>query len=428
MDTLYTPYIQTLYTNAQYTNKSYTINIIDTVDSLNINFNKIHNEKIKEIYDIIDIEISIESDSLEITEKNKKLVTYIFSNKKNNNQKNVNYSIKLLQDIKEYINIEQTINKLNIKQESLKREYGNINTSDKISTSDKINTSDKIIIETPTINSCDMRGWKLESKFESKFDLKNLSSVNLDSVNMNVNDYSFCSSSDLNNYESNYKSIKDKSCYLLYINYYNISIVLENDLYDIIDLLDNFKEFTLIESGKIHFKEFLHKRVFSSMLEFKTTYNSLKSSLPQSDDFMMQYNIENYIKNTFEITDKLNDRQKASDFYNSIKKECGFTFDSRQFSQILLKLGLKKKRYGDGIYYYGLKEKSTETNTSTNDIFNESFKIDLFKGLPNEYSLLKETDTNVLISDKISDRKQKIEPLDKILTQTTSSKFNTKCG
>lgn len=407
------PYTQL---NTLNTNKNFNLNIIYTIDSLNINFNKIHNNKIKEIYEMIDIEILIDSDSLEITEKNKKLITDIFSNKKNTND-STNNSIKLLQDIKEYIKLQETINELIIKQQSLKREYKNVITYNTINSSDRINTSS--CSDLPTINLCDMRGYKKsESKFESN---SNLGSINMN-VNMNVNDYSFCSSSDLNNYESNYKSIKEKSCYLLYINYYNISIVLENDLYNIMNLLDNFNEFTLIECGEqIHFKEFLHKRVFTCMSEFQTTYDSLKSSLPKSNDLMLQYKIENYIKSKFKITDDLNDKQRAFDFYNNVKKECGFTLDSRQFSQILFKLGLKKKRYGDGIYYYGLKQKSTETNTNVD--FNKSFKIDLFKGLPKEYPLLKETDTNLLITDKISDREKKIEPLDKILIKATSSKF-----
>ena len=418
----------------------FDLNIIDTIDSLHINFNKKFNDKIKEIYNIIDIEVLIYTDDLILTKSNKKLIEDVFSE-----QKITNDTTKLLQDIKDYIKQQETINELILKQNDLKLEYKSKNKVFFFKSNDDIHLFDKGI----NIN-CDNKYITELEKYtkEKEFDIKG---NDIGTNNMSVNDYSFCSSDNLNNYETNYKLVKDTdSCYLLYINYYNIAIVLENESYDINDLLDNFNEFTLIEcGGKIHFKEFLHKRTFNNISEFKTTYDSLKSSLPKNDDSMaMKYKIENYIKRTFRITNDPIDRQKAFDFYNRLKKVCEFTFDSRQFSQILLELGLKKKRYGDGIYYYGLKEKNpvnltetslgklaiseseydnlqleyNKTDSELNVKFNESFKKELFKGLLKDSSLLNESDANSLINESLKARNLKIEPLDKILTPSTKTK------
>jgi len=89
-------------------------------------------------------------------------------------------------------------------------------------------------------------------------------------------------------------------------------------------------------------------------------------------------NITDYINNTFTITENTEDRLKSSDlcvmvenYMMSFKNEFskGDSSLKNKLSKYLLELGLKKKRYSDGFYYYGLKKnKQTYDNEKLSDI------------------------------------------------------------
>lgn len=400
--------------------KKFNLNIVDTIDSLFINYNLHNNEKIKEIYNIIDIDCLIYEKDLSVGDKDIQKIKGVFENKKDNiSQEN------LYEDIKNYLEIDSKIEELKEKQLSIKKNY-NCDFDNKKLSSVIINDFDCYseslkMIKRPVSQNLGMgfkwnNGENLEESKKYKVD-----GFFKEDDYMKYGDYSLCSSSSILN-ETNYKLFKDIkikkcNCYLIYINYYNTSIILKNEDYDINNLIENYTDFILIENCEEEklekLGEFLHKRNFNSIQDFKSVYNSLKNNLPKdTEDSVMEFKVKNYIYSKYKITTDVCDRQKASEFYNKVKKDIQFTFDSRQFSQILLNLGLQKKRYQDGIYYYGLKLINIENEfehtgtTHTKDL--------LFNGLPDEYPKLSLKETNKLIKYKMSEREVRIAPSENI--------------
>jgi hypothetical protein len=389
------------------------LNIVDTIDSLFINYNLHNNEKIKEIYNIIDIDCLIYEKDLSVDDKCIKKIQDIFEN----NKENVSQE-SLYEDIKNYLEIDSKIEELQKTQSLIKKNYNNKdnkNLSSVIINDFDCYSESLKMIERPVSQNLGM-GFKWNNcvnKEESKKFIVDGFPKNDDY--MKFGDYSLCSSNSILN-DTNYKLFKDLkikkcNCYLIYINYYNTSIILKNEDYDITNLIKNYSDFILIEhceQEKLEkLTEFLHKRTFNSIEDFKNVYNSLKSNLPrETTDSVMEFKVKNYIYSKYKITTDVCDRQKASEFYNKVKKDIQFTFDSRQFSQILLNLGLQKKRYQDGIYYYGLKminiEKLSPVNRHSKEL--------LFNGLPDEYPKLSLKETNNLIKEKITEREIKITP------------------
>lgn len=106
--------------------------------------------------------------------------------------------------------------------------------------------------------------------------------------------------------------------------------------------------------------------------------------------------VNNFITKNFTITINQNERMKANELFNQIENEAnliGFKFENKSFrnklSKYLLDLGLKKKRYSDGFYYFGLRSKFLD-NIKYNAILRDK---DFIKNLENE----RENDRKVMI-------------------------------
>ena len=123
-------------------------------------------------------------------------------------------------------------------------------------------------------------------------------------------------------------------CYILFVC--NRCVVLENEKYNINELIETFTDIKLIDNCiSTPFKEILHKKVFTSLSECKSMYNKLKSTLridPLQENLVKYYINLNYI-----ITEEVNDKIKYIKLYNLCKNTMKTTLDSIEFSNILIK-------------------------------------------------------------------------------------------
>lgn len=391
-----------------------TINIIDTLECIYINFKEEHNDKITEIFELIDIETLVRPNLLKVSHSETNLIKEKFGTEFDT----IDYEV-LIKDIKLYLENNKTILDMQSTQDSIEMQYTSnnsikqqpdllrgINFSKPMSTKstpvkelselsdDSTKKFEKLEIEKDVLESMKFKGHKYGPlKHQEKMDWDK-------SIFMKAGDYRFCSLDTLD-LESNLvgsNKIVEKNCYILYTC--NKCIVLENESYDIMSLLDNFTDIKLIDRVDFtQFKEILHNRSFNSFDECETMYKTLKSTVPkESINILVENKVKSYINFRYIITDKINDRIKALELYNLCKKQ--ITVDPKQFSKILLKLNLKKKRYQDGVYYYGLKP------IDSNIKFNE-LRENLFEGLlPERLDPIKKDEHQQLLQDKLDERKK----------------------
>lgn len=338
---------------------SYTINVIDTLESFYINFKEEHNEKIKEIFELIDMDTLIRPKLLNISHTERNLIKETFGTEFNT----VEYK-DLVNDISDYLEFNKKITEIQNKQTLIEQRYNLIEQKDPIMT----NYSTLVDKQFSTVS-------EVQSKVKGGVTTCFEGFSQSDSF-MKAGDYRLCSVDilELNNQECalvNNRETFEKRYYILYAC--NKCVVLENENYDLNDLLENFTDIKMIDNCvKTPFKEILHKRTFNSFSECQSMYETLKSTLPKETiDTVIENKITNYINWNYQITEDVKDKIKVLELYNLCKQECHCAIDSRQFSKILLKLNLKKKRYQDGIYYYGLNKYNDQTNMK--DIKNKLF-------------------------------------------------------
>ena len=112
-------------------------------------------------------------------------------------------------------------------------------------------------------------------------------------------------------------------------------------------------------------------RVHDSEKEFQKRISTIKTLYEQSECDMKdktEYEyVESFLKDRYKINDRIDDKIKASEILKIVEEHLetnmsGFVRGKLSFrnklSKYLLDLGLKKKRFGDGFYYYGLKLKN----------------------------------------------------------------------
>lgn len=88
------------------------------------------------------------------------------------------------------------------------------------------------------------------------------------------------------------------------------------------------------------------------------------STIKNNSDLELEKQIQNYIEFNYVITKELNDKIPAKkikdDLANTLKLPASqFVSFRNKLGPILISLGLQKKRYKEGIFYYGLKKKDS---------------------------------------------------------------------
>lgn len=170
---------------------------------------------------------------------------------------------------------------------------------------------------------------------------------------------------------------------VLYNYIFGQTIVLIEPHKDELDVMMNnceygFIELFTIQSSNQDILEHINKKYANKSFESIEELNDLLVTTNETIEFMEQHskstttleneekNIKDYFIKTYIIDTDLNNRMKASVLYDMIVKEPSLnkfieqsklTSFKNRLSKYLKELGLQKKRYNDGYYYYGIRFK-----------------------------------------------------------------------
>ena len=160
--------------------------------------------------------------------------------------------------------------------------------------------------------------------------------------------------------------IKNNVLYLKSVN----RVVVMSDSFDYSKLTFN----DIIYIGQIQncFINTYHKQLYTDVDSFKKLYTQLQSQKCNMTEIKNVFEIlKQYILGEYNITDKQEHKIKSSILYNQFINELKKTMKDemltiQSFSNELINMGLKRKRYSDGFYYYGLiSKKSIDTSIDT---------------------------------------------------------------
>ena len=170
---------------------------------------------------------------------------------------------------------------------------------------------------------------------------------------------------DINEKEDVYQNKYNKI--LVYNDNSYISFIIDNpDKYDLQLLESNicgYKKYFEIENNEIDSNinitliSLFHEKYFDDEKSLIDKINSFKE-LFNIDDTLKR-DVKTFISCNYNITDDINDKMKASELFNEIYKFLKIEEKiniRNKLTNFLLDIGLKKKRYNDGIYYYGLRK------------------------------------------------------------------------
>ncbi len=170
---------------------------------------------------------------------------------------------------------------------------------------------------------------------------------------------------------------------VLYNYIFGQTIVLIDPHKDELDVMMNnceygFIELFTIQSSNQDILEHINKKYANKSFESIEELNDLLVTTNETIEFMEQHskstttleneekNIKDYFIKTYIIDTDLNHRMKASVLYDMIVEEPSLnkfieqsklTSFKNRLSKYLKELGLQKKRYNDGYYYYGIRFK-----------------------------------------------------------------------
>ena len=199
-------------------------------------------------------------------------------------------------------------------------------------------------------------------------------------------------------------------CAILYCHSQYTGFVVEKDnTAHIVYLTNNFKDFELIKIyEKLTQKEvddirtYFHKRDFESkelinnkITSFETLFD-INSEKPVDST---SFEIECFIKDHYKIDNDPKNLMKASTILQAVIYELQFINKDKlklgkELSNILLKMGLKKKRMADGIYYYGIVPKPNiflSSDENTEEMFKKTVEEHKLEPVSN---ILKSLKTN----------------------------------
>jgi len=111
-----------------------------------------------------------------------------------------------------------------------------------------------------------------------------------------------------------------------------------------------------------------HKKYFTGYEEFSEDFAKFEQALNNPDNYNHpDYDtLKQFVKDNYEFSDELDKKYKFTSLYCEIESLMKFKSEYSKFvktvlPQILKELGLQKKRYSDGMYWYGLVLKKRET-------------------------------------------------------------------
>lgn len=179
--------------------------------------------------------------------------------------------------------------------------------------------------------------------------------------------------------QANYSSLdsSDMLINLLYINSMNVCVVFKHVSSVIKEVCANVPDFELIDSIPIStvsssvnesLISLFHKKCFSDKKTIKDKIETFKSlygiGLTHFENDLTLFANKNekdyvvsYMNSMYDLSKDINHRIRASELYNILGK---FVDNKKRIAGFLVEMGLTKKRFSDGYYYFGVKEKYTE--------------------------------------------------------------------
>lgn len=183
-----------------------------------------------------------------------------------------------------------------------------------------------------------------------------------------------------------------ESTHILFNTIYNLSIVVDgvnfrNCSRGLHGFLKLFTEFELVAenvSSHENLKSLFHRRTYETVSDVKTKYEAfqclygcpkVKESDPNSDCILISSERDRVAKllaDNYDISDSIDDRIKASELYIEIAHmiyPMNFNFTNggvstfkKRISGYLVENTLKKKRFSDAYYFYGIRRKVKESS------------------------------------------------------------------
>lgn len=166
------------------------------------------------------------------------------------------------------------------------------------------------------------------------------------------------------------------------------TIVLTNPSSEMLYVMDNhieygfvklFNVFKINEDIENFINNAFNKIQFNTIEEINTKlikmshYIEFSNKLTNSNNETIteETQVKKYIKNNYDIDNDINNKMKASTLHDNIINSKQINIESSKIngfktrlSKYLKDLGLEKKRYNDGYYYYGIQLKPQQTNKS----------------------------------------------------------------
>jgi hypothetical protein len=161
------------------------------------------------------------------------------------------------------------------------------------------------------------------------------------------------------------------------------TIVVENPDKDTLYVIRNHNEYGFIQLFTLcinknntmlntFIKKEYHQHIFNNIEELNNCLNTTSGFIDYNNlhinknvlKINEETEVKQYITNNFNLTDNIEDKMKASELYDLILASPAINIDKdkisgfrNRLSKYLIDLGLKKKRYNDGYYYYGIVDK-----------------------------------------------------------------------
>lgn len=189
-------------------------------------------------------------------------------------------------------------------------------------------------------------------------------------------------------------SIVTESIFVVYNTLYNIALVIKDVKEFFEQVCHDFSEFHIMAHLPLttpeydiyeEAKSFFHQKIFDEEEElekkvtaFKSLYN-ITSNIHSTQTWNEKEAVQNILKNMYEINSDPKERKKAVDLYRHISslipgidRTESETSLHKRLAIYFMEAGLTRKRFTDGIYYYGIRnKKQQDINTSIEEMLKQ---------------------------------------------------------
>jgi hypothetical protein len=363
--------------------------------------------------------------SLDIEETEYQIPEYITKNELSNIlYKNINYEYKdeylnkYLPQLLNYLLSKKTLNKCekNIFNSMVKEEIIDISDNNLLEELG-VNMPDNIILKdnnkknkwSPLISIKDTDG-----NFDVlSYNKSGIININIDNNNDNNKMYlaynsdynclypSFGDSCELIDKQERENLREENLIFVLFNPIYLQSIVVENPNKDTLYVINNHNEYGFIPLFRLcinknntelisFIKNEYHQHIFNNIEELNSCLNTTSGFIDYNNlninkntsKINEELEVKQFITTKFNLTDNIEDKMKASELYEIIIASPAINIDKdkingfrNRLSKYLIELGLKKKRYNDGYYYYGIVNKLNNNEyRNINTVYEEMLK------------------------------------------------------